>query len=58
MQTSKILIEEAYELQTKKATELLAFVISDTDRIHNPNKLNQIPVAYALKGYSLTCEVL
>ena len=58
MQTSKILTEEAYELQRKKATELLAFVISDTDRIHNPNKLNQIPVAYALKGYSLTCEVL
>ena len=57
-QTSKILIEEAYELQRKKATELLVFVISDTDGIHNPNKPSQIPVAYALKGYSLTCEVL
>ena len=57
-QTSKILIEDTHELQRKKAMELLDFVISDTDRIHNPNKLNQIPVAYALKGYSLTCEVL
>ena len=56
--TSKDLIEEVYDLQQRKATELLAFVVSDTDRIHNAEKPNQIPIAYALKGHSLTCDVL
>ena len=49
---------EAYELQHHKATELLAFVISTRDRIHEGEKPNQLPIAYALKGYSLTGETL
>ena len=52
------LIKEAYELQRRKATEILAFVISDTDRIHDTEHPNQIPIAYALKGYSLSTETL
>ena len=52
------IIEEAYELQRRKATELLAFVISDTDRIHSAEHPNQIPIAYALKGYSLSTDAL
>ena len=52
------IIEEAYELQRRKATELLAFVISDTDRIHSAEHPNQIPIAYALKGYSLSTGAL
>ena len=52
------LICEAYELQHHKATELLAFVISTTDRIHEGEKSKQLPITYALKGYSLTGETL
>ena len=36
----------------------MAFVVTDTDRIHSAEKPNQIPIAYALKGHSLTCDVL
>ena len=44
-------------MQQRKATELLAFVLTDTDRIHSPEKPNQIPIAYVSKGHSLTCDV-
>ena len=36
----------------------MAFVISDMDRIHDGEHPNQIPIAYALKGYSLSTEQL
>ena len=36
--------------------EILAFVINDIDRIHDGEHPNQIPIAYALKGYSLSTE--
>ena len=52
------LVKEAYELQRRKATKILAFVISDTDRIHDGEHPNQIPIAYALKGYSLSTDTL
>ena len=32
--TCKQLVEEAYELERKKATEILAFVMSDTNCMH------------------------
>ena len=51
-------VSKAYELQRRKVTEILAFVISDTDRIHDGEHPNQIPTAYALKGYSLSTEKL
>ena len=47
-----------YELQRHKAFELLTFVLMDTDRVHTGEKPNQILITYALKGHSLTCEVL
>ena len=56
--TCKQLIQEAYELECKKATEILAFILSDTDRMHDPQHPNQVCVAYGLKGYSLTTDVL
>ena len=36
----------------------MAFVISDTDGIHSAEHPNQIPIAYALKGYSLSTDAL
>ena len=52
------LIQETYELQRRKVTEILAFVISDTDRIHDGQHPNQIPVTYTSKGYSLSTDTL
>ena len=51
-------MSEAYELQRRKAAEILAFFISDMDRIHDGEHPNQIPIAYALKEYSLSTEKL
>ena len=55
---TKDLVSEVYKLQRRKATKILAFVISDMDRIHDGEHPNQIPIAYALKGYSLSTEKL
>ena len=55
---TKDFVSEVYELQSRKATEILAFVISDMDRIRDGKHPNQIPTSYALKGYSLSTEKL
>ena len=52
-----VCICEAHHLCRRKATEVLLFVLTDTDREYS--KSNAIPVAYALKGKSLkvsTCR--
>ncbi|CAH1789092.1 unnamed protein product [Owenia fusiformis] len=54
---SKIL-QEAYELLRKKATEVLVWLISTTDREWSPECPHAIPIAWALKGYSLSNDVM
>ena len=56
--TYRQLIDEAYNLQHCKATEVLAFIMSDIDRIHHGEKPNQILIVYTLKGFSLSTDVL
>ena len=51
-------IEEGYRLNRKKAKEILAFVLSDTDRIWSPEQPHHLPVAYALKGASITVQTV
>ena len=54
-----VCIREAHDLCRRKATEVLLFVLTDTDREYSKDKPNAIPVAYALKGKSLkvsTCR--
>ena len=54
-------IEEAHDLNLDLATEILAFLITDTDRIKSNDNLPHVPIAYALKGPSLqmtTCRKL
>ena len=46
-------VNEGYRLTRKKATEILAFVLSDTDRIWTPEQPHHLPVAYAMKGASI-----
>ena len=46
-------ITEAHDLERRKATEVLLFLLTDTDRAYNKDKPHAVPVAYALKGRSL-----
>ena len=49
-------ITEAHDLERRKATEVLLFLLTDTDCSYNKDKPSSIPVAYALKGRSLKTE--
>lgn len=53
---SKSCLESAFELTSKKATEVLVWHLQDTDRQWHPERIHAVPIAYALKGYSLKAE--
>ena len=50
---TKNIIQESHKLGRKKASEILTFLLSDTDREKSKHGIDNIPIAYALKGYSL-----
>ena len=50
------LIREAYDMCRRKATEVLLFVLTDTDRDFNKDKPAAVPLAYALKGKSIRLD--
>ena len=52
-QESYKLIVRAHNLQRQKASEVLLFVCTDSDREFNKDKPSSIPIAYALKGKSI-----
>lgn len=54
LQDSRAAIKEAFQLERRKATELLMFVISNSDRISSKDCPLAIPVAYCLKGKSMS----
>ena len=56
--STMVCIREAHDLCRRKATEVLLFVATDTDREYSKDKPNAIPVAYALKGKSLKVSTL
>ena len=47
------LVVKANNLQRRKASEVLLFVCTDSDRSFNKEKPSSIPLAYALKGRSI-----
>ena len=49
--------EEAYELNRSPATEILAFILTDTNRSKKKDTIPHVPIAYALKGPSLPKSV-
>ncbi|MES9972477.1 MAG: hypothetical protein ABW092_20780 [Candidatus Thiodiazotropha sp.] len=51
-------LDKAYKLCRTRATEFLGFMISDLDREYNPEQYHAVPIAYALKGYSLPIDIL
>ena len=52
-QESYKLILKAHNLQRRKASEVLLFVCTDSDRAFNKDKPSSIPIAYTLKGKSI-----
>ena len=54
----KSLLDKSYEMQRRKATEILMFVLSDTDRMYSPNNCSALPIAYYMKGYSLDVKTM
>ena len=52
-QESYKLILKAHNLQRCKASEVLLFVCTDSDRAFNKDKPSSIPIVYALKGKSI-----
>ena len=50
---SSSLIRKSHQLERHKATELLLFVATDTNRMFCIDKPTSIPVAFALKGRSI-----
>ena len=55
---ARLTLKESYELCRKKATEVLVWLLSDTDRCWNPEIPHALPVGYALKGYSLATKTI
>ena len=51
-------IENAYKLTKAKACEFLGFMISNLDREYKTEQLHSIPIAYGLKGYSMSTDTL
>lgn len=56
LQQGKQAIYDVHQVCRRRATEILGFLLSDTDRVWNPEAPHHIPVAYALKGYSLPVQ--
>ena len=50
---SSSLIRKSHQLERRKATELLLFAATDTERMFCKDKPTSIPVAFALKGRSI-----
>lgn len=51
-------IKDAHEKTKNGCTEILVWVVSDLNRHYNPEKAHALPVAYGLKGYSLSTQIL
>jgi hypothetical protein len=54
----EIKLESTYNLTRTRASEFLGFMISDVDRNYREEELHSIPIAYAMKGYSLSNQVM
>ena len=55
---AKDITKQSFELSRKKATEILTFILSDSDREKSKCGVDHIPIAYALKGPSLNVKTM
>ena len=52
------LIEEGYNFVRVEASETLAFVATNSDRIIQPGILPHLPIAYGMRGHSLPMKIM
>ena len=52
------LVEEDFNFLRVEASEILAFVATGSDRILKPGILPHIPVAYGLRGHSMSNDIV
>ena len=52
------LVEEGFNFLHVEASEISAFVTTDSDRILKPGILPHIPVAYGLRGHSMSNDIV
>ena len=52
------LLDDAHMLTSPLATEIVVFMMSDLNRSYDPEKPHAVPVAYGLRGYSMTQDVM
>lgn len=55
---AKDLTLESYELSRKKATKILTFLVSTSDREKSNDGVEHIPITYALKGSLLKVSIM
>ena len=51
-------LNETMQLSRRKATEVLVWMLSDADRFWHAEIPHALPIAYAMKGYSLPVSVM
>ena len=52
----KLIVNESHETLHRLAHEVLMFMMCDKDRLQDENLPNAMPLAYALKGNSITTQ--
>ena len=52
------IMEKSFELNRKKTTEILMFLLSTGDREKSSTGIEHTPIAYAMKGSSLSTLVM
>ena len=52
------LVEEGFNFLRVEAAEILAFVATDSDRILKPGNPPPIPIAYGLRGHSMSNDIV
>ena len=52
------LIEEGYNFLREEASEILAFVATNSDRIIQPGIPPHLPIAYGMRGHSLPMKIM
>ena len=55
---AKDITNQSFELSGKKASEILTFILSDSDREKSKYGVDHIPIAYGLKGPSLNVKTM
>ena len=51
-------LNDAHQLQRRRACEILAFILTDTDRLYKAYTPANNPIAYALKGPSMNMDTM